>query len=96
LKDFDLVEEYDQVVGGKWSEMMLEPKHDCTKDHWDAPFRDALRNLFFVQLRPDSEYEFGNIAVYSGGSECMQWKENIPACVAAVAKGAHSRHRPWG
>lgn len=64
-RDYDLIEEYDRLRDGKCSGMASQPRHDTSLSKWDSPFRDALSNVSFVQLRQNSDYDYGNIAFIS-------------------------------
>lgn len=68
-QDFDLLEEYDALAGGKWAGIMAQPRLDFTPQAtWKAPSRDVVANLSFVQLRQDMDYAFGNLGIYAEGS----------------------------
>ncbi|OMP88076.1 hypothetical protein BK809_0002833 [Diplodia seriata] len=68
-RDFDLIEEYDALAGGKWAGIMSQPKLDYAAGaSWKAPSRDVVANLSFVQPRQDMDYAFGNLGIYAEGS----------------------------
>lgn len=63
--DFDLVQEYDCLVGGKWSGIMSQAKHDSSVDDWRPPARDMLANISYVQLRQNMDPSLGNLGIYA-------------------------------
>lgn len=68
-EDFDLLDEYDALAGGKWRGIMAQPRLDYVPGAtWKAPSRDVVANLSFVQRRQDMDYAFGNLGIYAEGS----------------------------
>ncbi|KAH8589239.1 hypothetical protein B0O99DRAFT_725600 [Bisporella sp. PMI_857] len=80
--DFDLLEEYDSLVHGKWAGILSQPKHDIyASSNWKAPSRDVISNLSYVQLRQNLDYEFGNLGVYAEGSSSAAAAARICASI---------------
>ncbi|KAI1801236.1 glycoside hydrolase family 115 protein [Daldinia bambusicola] len=68
-KDFDLLEEYDALVGGKWKGILAQPKYDMAFDSdWKETSRDVVANLSYIQLRQNPDYEVGALGIYAEGS----------------------------
>lgn len=75
--DFDLLEEYRTLAGGKWAGMMEQPKLDmAVQSSWKAPSRDVVANLSFVQLRQNMDYALGNLGIYAEGS-LSAWRQGV-------------------
>ncbi|KEZ39011.1 hypothetical protein SAPIO_CDS10378 [Scedosporium apiospermum] len=81
---YDMVEEYDAMLGGKWANMMSQAVYDAAWQEpksWAGPARDMLANLSFVQLRQDMQFSLGNLGIYAEGStspiEQGRWAESV-------------------
>ncbi|GME45216.1 hypothetical protein GTA08_BOTSDO03379 [Neofusicoccum parvum] len=75
--DFDLLEEYDALVDGKWAGIMAQPKLDMQlSSSWKASSRDVLANISFVQLRQNMDYAWGNLGIYAEGS-LSAWRQGV-------------------
>lgn len=55
---YDLVEEWDAMLNGKWALMMSQAVYDAIEEPkaWAAPSRDIVANLSFVQLRQNTQF----------------------------------------
>lgn len=66
-EEFDLIEQYDSMLGGKWAGILSQPHYDqydqSAADNWKEPTRDVLTGLWYVQLRQNSTYAFGNLGI---------------------------------
>ncbi|ETN42188.1 uncharacterized protein HMPREF1541_04129 [Cyphellophora europaea CBS 101466] len=67
-RDFDLIEEYDQLMDGKWKHILSQPKFEYSspvndKESWKSPSRDVLSNLSYVQLRQNMDESIGNLGI---------------------------------
>ncbi|KAL0577902.1 CCR4-NOT core subunit cdc39 [Marasmius crinis-equi] len=65
--DFDLQQEWDSMLGGKWLHIMRQTHYGFTSD-WRPPYRDALISLSYVQLRQDSIPAVGQMGVSVEGN----------------------------
>ncbi|KAI1268054.1 glycoside hydrolase family 115 protein [Xylariaceae sp. FL1019] len=74
--DFDLTAQYDTVADGKWAGMLAQPHYDqydqAFGDDWAEVTRDVITGLWYVQMRQNSTYAFGNLGIYAEGSESAQ------------------------
>lgn len=83
--DYDLVEDFDALLDGKWRNIMSQAKletFDTGKaKNWMNPSRDILSNLSFVQLRQNMQFSVGNLGIYAEGSNSPldqgRWAESI-------------------
>lgn len=66
--DFDLSEEYHNLLDGKWNHIMMQP-HYGYEDTWHAPSRDMIGGLSFVQRRQNSNPIVGQMGVAVEGHE---------------------------
>jgi hypothetical protein len=60
--DYDLVEGFDAILGGKWKHIMSQAKLDAVTEqprNWANPSRDMATNLSFVQLRQNMQFSLG-------------------------------------
>ena len=68
-KEYDLIEEYDQMLNGKWAGILAQPHYDqydqSGQDDWKEPTRDVLTGLWYVQMRQNSTYAFGNLGIFA-------------------------------
>lgn len=67
-RDFDLLQEYDELVDGKWKPILAQPKYEYAswvndQESWKSSSRDVLANLSFVQLRQNMDESVGNLGV---------------------------------
>lgn len=82
---YDLVEEWDGMLDGKWADMMSQAVYDAVEEPklWAGPTRDILANLSFVQLRQDMQFSLGNLGIYAEGSTSPinqgRWAESVDA-----------------
>ncbi|KAK3295077.1 uncharacterized protein B0H64DRAFT_434110 [Chaetomium fimeti] len=89
LEDFeaayDLVEDWDGMVDGKWADMMAQAVYDAVEEPkmWANPSRDILANLSYVQLRQNMQFSLGNLGIYAEGSsnpvQQGRWAESVDA-----------------
>lgn len=98
---YDLTEEWDDMAGGKWADMMSQAVYDAVENPkmWANPSRDILTNLSYVQLRQNMQFSLGNLGLYAEGSSSPvrqgRWAESVDAsnyandklCSAAPANG---------
>ncbi|RYP22028.1 hypothetical protein DL765_001934 [Monosporascus sp. GIB2] len=67
--EYDLMEEYDSMLNGKWAGILAQPHYDeydqANGDDWKEPTRDVLTGLWYVQLRQNSTYAYGNLGIYA-------------------------------
>ncbi|RWA07340.1 hypothetical protein EKO27_g7759 [Xylaria grammica] len=83
-RDFELTEKYDTIVNGKWAGMLSQPHYDQyiqpSGDDWAEPTRDVLSGLWYVTLRQNSSYPFGNLGVFvEGGGSAQEQARTSPA-----------------
>ena len=68
-KEYDLIEEYDQLLNGKWAGILAQPHYDMYEqvggDDWKEPTKDVLTGLWYVQMRQNSTYAFGNLGIFA-------------------------------
>ncbi|KAK3368389.1 hypothetical protein B0H63DRAFT_504280 [Podospora didyma] len=82
---YDLVEEWDALSDGKWTNMMSQAVYDAVEEpkRWAGPSRDIVSNLSFVQLRQDMQFSLGNLGIRAEGStsatEQGRWAESVDA-----------------
>lgn len=66
-EEYDLIEQYDAMLNGKWTGILAQPHYDqydqSAADNWKEPTRDVLTGLWYVQLRQNSTYAFGNLGI---------------------------------
>jgi hypothetical protein len=89
--DFDLVEDFDALLGGKWKHIMSQAKLDAVTQqprNWANPSRDIATNLSFVQLRQNMQFSLGNLGIYAEGSTSPinqgRWAESIDLSMPTV------------
>jgi hypothetical protein len=66
--DFDLSEEYNSLLGGKWNHMLRQP-HYGYRETWHAPSRDMIDGLCYVQTRQDSNPIVGHMGIAVEGTK---------------------------
>jgi hypothetical protein len=82
---YDLVEEWDGMVDGKWADMMSQAVYDAVEEPkmWANPSRDILANLSYVQLRQNMQFSLGNLGLYAEESsnpvQQGRWAESVDA-----------------
>lgn len=82
---FDLIEEWDNMLDGKWADMMSQAVYDAVEEPkmWANPSRDILSNLSYVQIRQNMQFSLGNLGLYAEGSsspaEQGRWAESVDA-----------------
>ncbi|KAK3984701.1 hypothetical protein QBC44DRAFT_374859 [Cladorrhinum sp. PSN332] len=82
---YDLVEEWDSMLSGKWADMMSQALYDAIEEPkmWAAPSRDIVANLSYVQLRQDTQFSLGSLGIRAEGSlnptEQGRWAESVDA-----------------
>ncbi|KAH6685812.1 hypothetical protein F5X68DRAFT_241042, partial [Plectosphaerella plurivora] len=79
--DYDLLEDYDSLSGGKWKGIMSTPKFDMNAADWRPSSRDVMANLSFVQLRQDFDYGFGNLGIFVEQSRAAYLQGRICASI---------------
>ncbi|PVI01278.1 glycoside hydrolase family 115 protein [Periconia macrospinosa] len=89
--DYDLIEEFDALVNGKWEHIMSQAKLDAVTEqprNWANPSRDIATNLSFVQLRQNMQFSQGNLGIYAEGSTSPmnqgRWAESIDDSMPTV------------
>jgi hypothetical protein len=89
--DYDLIEGFDALLGGKWEHIMSQPKLDAVTEEpriWVSPSRDIATNLSFVQLRQNMERSLGNLGIYAEGSNSPllqgRWVASIDASMPTL------------
>jgi len=82
---YDLVEDWDEMLEGKWALMMSQAVYDAVEEPkmWASPSRDIVANLSFVQLRQNMQFSLGNLGLRAEGStsptEQGRWAESVDA-----------------
>ncbi|EAQ84591.1 hypothetical protein CHGG_08605 [Chaetomium globosum CBS 148.51] len=82
---YDLVEEWDDMLEGKWADMMSQAVYDAVEEPkmWANPSRDILANLSYVQLRQNMQFSLGSLGLYAEGSsnpvQQGRWAESVDA-----------------
>jgi hypothetical protein len=89
--DYDLVEDFDALLGGKWKHIMSQAKLDAVTQqprNWANPSRDMATNLLFVQLRQNMQFSLGNLGIYGEESTSPinqgRWAESIDLSMPTV------------
>ncbi|KAF2680045.1 glycoside hydrolase family 115 protein [Lentithecium fluviatile CBS 122367] len=82
--DYDLVEDFDALLGGKWKHILSQAKLDAVTQqprNWANPSRDMATNLSFVQSRQNMQFSLGNLGIYAEESTSPinqgRWAESI-------------------
>lgn len=88
-RDFDLAEKYDAIADGKWAGILSQPHYDqyvqSSGDDWAESTKDVITGLWYVQLRQNSSYAFGNLGIFAEGSGSAQ--EQARSLPSAWASG---------
>ncbi|KAK3321897.1 hypothetical protein B0H66DRAFT_619172 [Apodospora peruviana] len=89
---YDLVEEWDAMLGGKWANMMSQAYFDAVEEpkRWAAPSRNIVANLSYVQLRENMQFSLGNLGIRAEGSPLNptsqgRWAESVDASMPTTA-----------
>lgn len=89
--DYDLVEGFDALLGGKWKHIMSQAHLDAVTQqprNWANPSRDIATNLSFVQLRQNMQFSLGNLGIYGEESTSPinqgRWAESIDQSMPTV------------
>lgn len=89
--DYDLIEDFDALLDGKWRHIMSQAKLDAVTQqprNWANPSRDMATNLSFVQLRQNMQFSIGNLGIYAEGSTSPinqgRWAESIDLSMPTV------------
>ncbi|KAL2270519.1 hypothetical protein VTJ83DRAFT_2703 [Remersonia thermophila] len=91
---YDLTEEWDAMLDGKWADMMLQAVYDAVEEpkRWANPARDIAVNLSYVQLRQNMQPSLGNLGLYAEGSPNAvlqgRWAESVDASMPTTNYGA--------
>ncbi|CAJ2506497.1 Uu.00g006270.m01.CDS01 [Anthostomella pinea] len=88
-QDFDLLEQYDSMLDGKWAGMLAQPHYDqyvqSYNNDWKEPTKDAITGLWYVQLRQNATYAFGNLGIYAENCESAQLQgRSLPSADASA------------
>lgn len=90
-RSYDLVEEHDALLGGKWAGMAAQAVFDVAWEEpksWAPPARDMVANLSYVQLRQDMQFSLGNLGIYAEESlspmQQGRWSESVDASMPTV------------
>ncbi|TGJ86992.1 hypothetical protein E0Z10_g1737 [Xylaria hypoxylon] len=83
-RDFELTEKYDSIVNGKWAGILSQPHYDqyiqSSGDDWAEPTRDVISGLWYVTLRQNSSYPFGNLGIFvEGGGSAQEQARSLPS-----------------
>ncbi|KXJ93376.1 hypothetical protein Micbo1qcDRAFT_146391 [Microdochium bolleyi] len=85
--DYDLLEKYDTMLDGKWAGMLSQPHFDpyysqTTPDDWWEPTKNAVAGLWYVQMRENASYNFGNLGIYAESSwSAHRQGRNLPSAI---------------
>jgi hypothetical protein len=89
--DYDLLESWDGLLGGKWKHMMSQAKYDAVGQepkNWAGASRDIVANLSFVQQRQNMQFSQGNLGIWAEGSDNAiqqgRWAESVDASMPTV------------
>jgi hypothetical protein len=66
--DHDLAEQYHTIMGGKWIHMLRQPHYGYGQG-FEAPSRDMISGLCYVQTRSDSNPSVGHMGIAVEGNE---------------------------
>ena len=90
-RSYDLVEEWDAMLGGKWEKMMAQAVFDAVPQEpklWANPSRDMLANVSFVQLRQNMQFSQGNLGISAEESDSAlqqaRWAESVDSSMPTV------------
>ena len=94
-KSYDLTEEYDSLVGGKWAGIVSQAVFDAVQQEpksWADSSRDILANLSYVQLRQNMQYTLGNLGIYAeestGPIDQSRWVEAVDTSMPTTGAAA--------
>ena len=94
-KSYDLTEEYDRLLGGKWAGIMSQAVFDAVQQEpksWADSSRDMLANLSYVQLRQNMQYTLGNLGIYAEESSSPvgqgRWVEAVDTSMPTIDAAA--------
>ena len=82
---YDLTEEWDLMLDGKWANMMSQAYFDAVEEpkKWAGPSRNIVTNLSYVQLRQNMQFSLGNLGLRAEGSLSAinqgRWAESVDA-----------------
>ncbi|KAI2633958.1 hypothetical protein GGS21DRAFT_539519 [Xylaria nigripes] len=72
-RDFEFTEKYNMIANGKWDGILSQSHYDLysqsDSDDWPEPTKDVITGLWYVHLRQNSSYEFGNLGIFAEGCE---------------------------
>ncbi|KAI0867651.1 hypothetical protein GGS24DRAFT_484953 [Hypoxylon argillaceum] len=75
-RDFEFTEKYDTIADGKWAGILSQPHYDqyvqSRGNDWAEPTKDVITGLWYVNLRQNSSYAFGNLGIFAEGSGSAQ------------------------
>ncbi|KAI1822998.1 hypothetical protein F4861DRAFT_540397 [Xylaria intraflava] len=88
-RDFDFTETYNSIVDGKWDDILSQPHYDQyvqgSGDDWAESTKDVLTGLWYVQLRQNATYAFGNLGIFAEGSGSAQAQgRSLPSAWASA------------
>lgn len=90
-KSYDMVEEWDAMLDGKWERMMSQAVFDAVPQgpkFWANPSRDILTNISFVQLRQNMQFSQGNLGLSAEHSDSAvqqaRWAESVDSSMPTV------------
>ncbi|SPO01648.1 uncharacterized protein DNG_04321 [Cephalotrichum gorgonifer] len=90
-KSYDLVEDWDAMLGGKWARMMSQSVYDPVPQEpklWAGASRDMLSNISYVQLRQNMQFSQGNLGIYAEESDSPiqqgRWAESVDSSMPTV------------
>ncbi|KAI0115551.1 hypothetical protein GGR51DRAFT_555987 [Nemania sp. FL0031] len=87
-RDFEFTEKYDSIADGKWAGILSQAHYDqysqSSGDDWAEPTKDVITGLWYVQLRQNSSYAFGNLGIFAEGSGSAQEQgRSVPSAWAS-------------
>lgn len=90
-KAFDMTEEWDAMLDGKWAKMMSQAVFDAVPQEpklWANPSRDIVSNISYVQLRQNMQFSQGNLGIYAEESDSpiqqARWAESVDSSMPTV------------
>lgn len=90
-RSYDMVEEWDAMLDGKWERMMSQAIFDAVPQQpkfWANPSRDLLTNISFVQLRQNMQFSQGNLGIAAEESDSAiqqaRWAESVDSSMPTV------------
>lgn len=90
-RSYDMVEEWDAMLDGKWERMMSQAIFDAVPQEpklWANPSRDLLTNISFVQLRQNMQFSQGNLGLSAEGSDSAlqqaRWAESVDSSMPTI------------